>query len=247
MPFDKPRIFSAGEHNDEARMVPAASGGPGQSAREHHARAALTSELGVCGESESSADDDLGLPAELQMLAAELRGEADMLAERYVPAGAPSHFDERRSMRRWIWRGIAVSLAGIALLTWQIERSPESPRPTAAAQTNALPSGVSTDAIRTISQAVPPSPDPAAIRRTQGIAEVGMDQPAADRHTPADQIEMLRMQLSGFEKVIQKLQLEIKSRDAVQIESQHEIESLQAEVATLRKQLDDKRGNAERR
>ena len=46
--------------------------------------------------------------------------------------------------------------------------------------------------------------------------------------------------MSGFEKVIQKLQLELKARDAMAAESQHQIETLQFEVDGLRKQLDEK-------
>jgi hypothetical protein len=255
MHFDKPRLFS----------------GDGQSSRSgsdrtigfdaHRDLASPDSSLG-----ERATDEELGLSAELQILAAHLRGEADSLANRYAPASCPTSppIGERRFarpfVRGWIWQSMAVAVAGLVLLAWQIDRWQESP-PAAAADAvvqTAIP-GVAVATHQQIVQsapsalvsAVPPSPaavspshtaaSPAAIRHTQGIAEVGIDGPAVERHPPADQVEMLRIQALGFEKVIRKLQAELVARDAAQIESQRQIQSLQEEVLELHKQLDDRR------
>ncbi|HEX3997692.1 MAG TPA: hypothetical protein VHX65_03980 [Pirellulales bacterium] len=217
---------------------------------------------------DSSAGEESGLSAEMQVLAAHLRGEADSLAERYAPAisstpdatvkGSPAR--DRRLMRRWLWQSTAVGVAGLALLVWQVERRHESSRSTAPSITTApITASATVDLKRSPSSheasapPVPPAmvathgspknasePDPAAIRHTQGVAEVGIEPVAVERHPPVDQIEMLRLQVSGFEKVIHKLQAELMARDATEIESQRRIQSLQEEVASLRKQLGDK-------
>ena len=225
-PFDRPRLFSA-----ESQRCDDASSRPMSSA----------------------AEEELGLSAELQVLASHLRGEADSLAERYASPtpSQPQSAHERRLMRRWMWRCMAAGVAGLALLAWRIERwqqmTPAAPLPVAAQ--------IETHAIvrSTLPVAVAPAQRAhgfrraifrcaskcrigrsAVLRHSQGIAEVGIDAPAIERHPPADQVEMLRIQVSGFEKVIRKLQAELIARDAAQIESQKQIESLQAEVAALR-------------
>jgi len=196
-------------------------------------------------------DEELGLSAELQVLASHLRGEADSLAERYAPSTSPQPHavDDHRLMRRWMWPSVAIGVAGLALLAWRIDRwqqsPPVAPTPSVAqlgthsavadlhqpSDSSASPATVAPASVAPASVA---STDPAVLRHSQGIAEVGMDAPAVERHPPADQVEMLRIQVSGFEKVIRKLQAELVARDAAQIEAQKQIESLQAEVAALR-------------
>jgi hypothetical protein len=225
-PFDRPRLFSAeGQRCDDASSRP----------------------MGA------AVDEELGLSAELQVLASHLRGEADSLAERYAPSTSPQpqSVHERRSMRRWMWQSMAVGMAGLALLAWRIERwqqsPPAAPVPVAVqSETHAivqstppvavLPANVASSSVAPSSaaRASVASTDPAVLRHSQGIAEVGIDAPAVERHPPADQVEMLRIQVSGFEKVIRKLQAELIARDAAQIEAQQQIELLQAEVAALR-------------
>jgi hypothetical protein len=78
----------------------------------------------------------------------------------------------------------------------------------------------------------------AAKRNGQGLEEVsiGTDSPSRSRRPPADEVEMLRIQVSGFEKVIERLQAEVTARDKSQAEMVKLIRSLQDEVATLKRQ-----------
>jgi hypothetical protein len=198
-----------------------------------------------------SSDDDLGLSAELQLLGAQLRGEADLLANRYAPTAEiqPAKPAYSRFRRRMLWQAAAVAVAGLAILVWQFGR-PWRASTRLSEVVSAPHDGVSPIVAGGIADTASVNPasaksrtavsDSSEFRRTQGIAEVGIDAPATDRHPPANQLEMLRLQLSGFEKVIRKLQTELSARDAAQLESERQIESLQAEVADLRKQLTEK-------
>ena len=44
------------------------------------------------------------------------------------------------------------------------------------------------------------------VHNSQGVDEVAIEPPTRSRRAPTDEVEMLRIQVSGFEKVIQKLQ-----------------------------------------
>jgi hypothetical protein len=257
MPVDKPRIFS-GDGPENTEEVTAKT------------RSTLRSQDSVpraVFPRETVPDEELGLSAELQVLASHLRGEADVLDERYAPAARVASPTEqnRHVARRWVWQYVAVGLAGLALMAWRIERWQASPPvvPAESVAQTATPSDATVASLQqpTHVASTTPSPhvplaspvlssgsannavaaDPVPIRHSQGIAEVGIDEPAVDRHPPADQVEMLRIQTLGFEKVIRKLQAELAARDAAQIESQRQIQSLQAEVQELHKQLDDMR------
>jgi len=256
MPFDKPRIFS-GDGPENTEEITAKT------------QSTLRSQTSFPRETvprDTVPDEELGLSAELQVLAAHLRGEADALGDRYAPAVRATSPTEqnRRVGRRWVWQCVAVGLSGLALLAWRIDRwqaSPPAALVESVAQTAAhgdaavAPPQQSTPVASTApAVSVPLAPpvlpsnspsnaaaDPATLRHTQGIAEVGIDEPAAERHPPADQVEMLRIQALGFEKVIRKLQAELVARDTAQIESERQIQSLQAEVLELHKQLDDMR------
>jgi hypothetical protein len=245
MPFDKPRLFSPRSQDCDG-LSPAPLGSDRAVGFDMHQDAATR---------DRATDEELGLSAELQVLASHLRGEADSLAERFAPATSPQSdsVQDHPIRRRWMWQSMAVGVAGLAILTWQIDRWQQSPpqSPTESiAQTEThgvvveplLQSGRSTPAASiSFTPASVAASDPAAMRHSQGIAEVGIDAPAVERHPPADQVEMLRIQVTGFEKVIRKLQAELIARDAAQIESQKQIQSLQEEVAALHKQLDDNR------
>jgi S1-C subfamily serine protease len=72
------------------------------------------------------------------------------------------------------------------------------------------------------------------VRNSQGIEEVGIDAPTRARRAPADEVEMLRIQINGFEKVIRKLQGELSVREQSQAETDKLIDSLRAEIANLK-------------
>jgi hypothetical protein len=158
-----------------------------------------------------------------------------------------------------MWPGVAAGLAGMALLAWQIDRWQQATTVAesvvhvaapamvvAPQQQNARPAPAPAVAPARVlpGNALPSNivaTDPTAIRHTQGVAEVGIEGPAIERHPPPEQVEMLRIQVLGFEKVIRKLQAELVEREAAQIEAQRQIQTLQEKVVELRKQLDDSR------
>jgi hypothetical protein len=232
MPFDKPRLYPHDGTFGDAGAERSVGEGP--------------------------AADDLALPAELRILESRLRGEADMLAERHSPAAQisspdPSEIVRGRLNRRLLWTACLATAASLALMVWQFERPQDRVPPGNAIVNHSSPTSappaqpansVSADNRVTQGRARPSGAEASELRHTQGIAEVGIEAPAAERHPPANQLEMLRMQLTGFEKVIQKLQTELAARDAAQIQSQRQIESLQTEVADLHKQLSERRSGA---
>ena len=87
-------------------------------------------------------------------------------------------------------------------------------------------------------------PSQITVRNSQGVEEVGIDAPTRTRRAPADELEMLRIQINGFEKVIHKLQGEISARDQSQAETDKLIESLRAEIAALKGQGAGDKGQA---
>ncbi|HKD38257.1 MAG TPA: S1C family serine protease [Pirellulales bacterium] len=80
------------------------------------------------------------------------------------------------------------------------------------------------------------------VRNSQGVEEVAIEPPARARRTPTDEVEMLRIQVSGFEKVIQKLETEIAAREQSQSETAKLVESLKAEIAQLKGARDGQQG-----
>jgi hypothetical protein len=78
--------------------------------------------------------------------------------------------------------------------------------------------------------------DPQSLRTGQGIQEVSAGEPAVARHPPANETEMLRRQVEGFDKLIHRLQAELAARDAAQIENEKLIQSLRQENEQLRHQ-----------
>jgi len=70
--------------------------------------------------------------------------------------------------------------------------------------------------------------------RTQGVEEVGFGAAPAARRMARDELSMLRTQLMAFEKVIQRLQLELERRDELQRQTESQLRELTEEVAKLR-------------
>lgn len=286
MPYDKPRLFSPdGAQAGNPIRDPGLTEGGARPVCETSPDCGLAGNRDVAfldPALESTSDEELGLAAELQVLAAHLRGEADLLGSQYAPpetaasAAAASAVAESfaassaatgstaprvalpaapRPMRRWLWQGVAVAMIGVAISAWQIERL-RGPRTVGAAapaeqmsdsQKSASSKAAETTALAMRSRSNSPAPTaapaaggadaPESTASRGTLAEVGIEGPPAERHPPSNPVEMLRLQVSGFEKVIQKLQTELMARDASQIESQRRIESLEAEVASLRQQL----------
>ncbi|HEY2146390.1 MAG TPA: S1C family serine protease, partial [Pirellulales bacterium] len=78
------------------------------------------------------------------------------------------------------------------------------------------------------------------VHNSQGVEEVGIEPPTRSRRTPTDEVEMLRIQVSGFEKVIQKLEGELAAREKSQADTTKLVESLETEIAQLKGAKDHK-------
>ncbi len=118
MPFDKPRLFS-GDGVPQTGSDPAIG-------FDLRSELSFQDSLSQGSSSRKTVDEELGLSAELQVLAAHLRGEADALAERYAPALRPTAESAREHRvraadgfgRAWRWpsRGLCCwhgkSIAG---------------------------------------------------------------------------------------------------------------------------------------
>ncbi len=83
------------------------------------------------------------------------------------------------------------------------------------------------------------------VHNSQGVEEVGIEPPTRARRTPTDEVEMLRIQVSGFEKVIQKLEGELAAREKSQADTTKLVESLKTQIAQLRGARDEGRGARE--
>jgi S1-C subfamily serine protease len=68
------------------------------------------------------------------------------------------------------------------------------------------------------------------------VAELAAGNNAAPQRAPRDELGMLQLQLQAFEKVIAKLQAEVRRRDQLLEETSELVKSLTAEVESLRKQ-----------
>ncbi len=79
------------------------------------------------------------------------------------------------------------------------------------------------------------------------LGEVGLRGEAPAARSPGDELEMLRIQLSAFERVIARLQAELKERSAEQAETDQLVESLRREVESLRKERGEKPAAGEKR
>jgi hypothetical protein len=79
------------------------------------------------------------------------------------------------------------------------------------------------------------------------IGEVGPggDPPAA--RSPGNELEMLRIQLDAFERVITRLQAELKRRNQQQSETDELVESLRREVESLRNERGEKPAAGDKR
>ncbi len=79
------------------------------------------------------------------------------------------------------------------------------------------------------------------------IGEVGLNSDPPAARSPGNELEMLRIQLDAFERVITRLQTELKRRDKQQSETDELVESLRREVESLRKERGEKAAAGQQR
>jgi len=72
------------------------------------------------------------------------------------------------------------------------------------------------------------------VRNSQGVEEVGFGAAPAAGRMARDELSMLRTQLTAFEKVIERLQLELERRDELQARTESQLQELTDELVKLR-------------
>ncbi len=72
------------------------------------------------------------------------------------------------------------------------------------------------------------------VRNSQGVEEVAVGAAPAASRMARDELSMLRTQLTAFEMVIKRLQLELKHRDEHQARTDAQLRELTEELVKLR-------------
>jgi hypothetical protein len=198
------------------------------------------------------------LPADLAALADQLSDDAARLAARYPagecrPAGPVARPGGRqpraaRPLRTHLrWALAATILAGFSAgLAWRIARL-DTPRAAPPADANLVAGGPAPTAHRSATPRIgvveaPPASNPPGADARSALLSSGPDgavgiAPAAGR-LPRDEAALLRVQIDAFAQVIERLQAELARRDELQRQTNASLQSLTAEVARLRGELD---------
>ncbi len=190
-------------------------------------------------------DEEFDLPVHLVALAEQLRDDANHLVRCYPATQSVDGPQAMRAARShksgWVrWSAAAAILLIVATWPSVAQRLATFDR----SGTNVVSSKESIaqiergDRDRATGRAIQQHEHEIALRPSQEIQEVsvGADAPSRPLHPPADEVEMLRIQISGFQKVIERLQAELSARDQSQADMVKLIKSLQDEVATLKGQ-----------
>jgi hypothetical protein len=189
-------------------------------------------------------NEESELPAHLAVLAEQLRDDANHLADCYPAsesADRPVPMVATVRSRRWV-RWSAAAAVVLIVATWPsvaqrlatFDRSGSE----VVSSKESIVQIERGDRERAAGRAIQQYEHEIALRPSQEVEEVsvGADAPSRPRHPPADEVEMLRIQISGFQKVIERLQAELSARDQSQADMVMLIKSLQDEVATLKGQ-----------
>ena len=250
MPFE-PRLVPADDSQDA--HILAAGATDRAEARCPNCGAAVPAAVGSKRDA-CTTNEESDLPAHLAALAEQLRDDANHLADCYPAsesADRPVPMVATVRSRRWVrWSAAAAVLLIVATWPSVAERLATVDR----SGSNVVSSKESIaqvergDRDRSAGRAIQQYEHEIALRPSQEVQEVsvGADAPSRPRHPPADEVEMLRIQISGFQKVIERLQAELSARDQSQADMVKLIKSLQDEVATLKRQgARDKRQETE--
>jgi hypothetical protein len=237
MPFE-PRLFA-----DDDRREPRTDAGQQDGDRCPICGAAVSAE--EASGAALAGEERLALPADLAALADQLGDDAEHLAGRYPAADLAGRRrlarDERSRSANWIRWSAAVAIIMI-VVTW-----PSVGENLTSLQRRGDEPSAGKDALASVDRGMSPIPDGATLLKTpsevdlasrSGIEPVSVSDEhlSQPRHPPADELAMLRIQVSGFQKVIERLQDELAARDKSQAEMVKLIRSLQDEVAALKVQ-----------
>lgn len=193
----------------------------------------IRAELSDCRvevEDQSIESNEPALPDDLQAVADQLLDDARHLEAQYparLATSAPAKLTASNRPALWRRAAAAVLLVGTGACGAMLGQHLISSRE--AAVTNPTADRRARLATETPSQPAPPNPS--------NVQEVGFDR-AAPR-AKLTEVEMLRIQLDAFEKVIRKLQDELTERQKSEAQTTQLVELLRHEIDDLRLQLDD--------
>ena len=240
MPFE-PRLVPADDPRTRTLRRPTRQTAPWPIAR----IVVQPSPLLRAGSDACTTDEEFDLPIHLAALADQLRDDADHLVRCYPATQSVDGPQAMRAARShksgWVrWSAAAAVLLIVATWPSVAERLATVDR----SGSNVVSSKESIarvergDRDRAAGRAIQQHEHEIALRPSQEVQEVsvGADAPSRPRHPPADEVEMLRIQISGFQKVIERLQAELSARDQSQADMVKLIKSLQDEIATLKGQ-----------
>jgi hypothetical protein len=170
------------------------------------------------------------LPGDLQAVADQLTDDARHLESKFPGRlAAQAAASPAKSSRAASWRRAAAAMlligagAGGVIVAQRLASSRES---------TAVDSTVDRRvplAAETLDQAAPPNP--------AGVQEVSFDRTAP--RAKLTEVEMLRIQLDAFEKVIRRLQDELAERQQSEAQTKQLVDLLRHEIDGLRRQLDE--------
>jgi hypothetical protein len=193
----------------------------------------VRAELGDCRadfEAHSVQPNEAEFPDDLQAVAVQLTDDARHLESQFPARLAPQ---ARTGPAEWprtaSWRRAAAAVlliglgAGGVIVAQHLTSSRES---TVVDSPHARRAPL---AAETLDQAAPPNP--------AGVQEVSFDRDAP--RAKLTEVEMLRIQLDAFEKVIRRLQEELAERQKSEAQTKQLVDLLRHEIDDLRRQLDD--------
>jgi len=170
------------------------------------------------------------LPDDLRAVADQLIDDAEHLRSRFPASQALSSFPEYASKRPttiWLRAAAAVLLIGIGAGAGVLAERYLPTRGVAA---------VNPRADRRDPSPIEASTQAALPQNSAGVQEVSFDRDAP--RPKLTEVEMLRIQLDAFEKVIRKLQDELTERQKSEAQTKQLVDLLRQEIDDLRRQLD---------
>jgi hypothetical protein len=181
-------------------------------------------------EGQSAETNESELSDDLQAVADQLADDAQHLESRFPARLRPAIPAAAASSRAASWRRTAAAVlligvgAGGAVLAQHLISPREVARPNARVDRHAALTAETPD------QPIDP-PNPA------GVQEVSFDRDAP--RAKLTEVEMLRIQLDAFEKVIRRLQDQLAERQKSEAQTNQLVELLRHEIDDLRRQLNN--------